>query len=184
MLAAPRVRLLELGACAGLNLLVDRYRWFGHGWEWGDADSSVRLATDGRHPGDVHIVDRAGCDLFPRDPADPADALILRSFLPHERDIEQLELDDAMALAARCGVRVDKADAIGWLKAELAADADDRSTYTVVWHSLFWPFLGPRQQRDAELLLSRAALSRRVARVSFEPHEWETAPRLQLTVYS
>ncbi len=184
MLGAPRVRLLELGACAGLNLLVDRYRWFGPDWEWGDADSPVRLATDGRNPGDIRIVERAGCDLVPRDPADPADSLIVRSFLPPERDIEQLELDDALTLASRFGVQVDKADAVEWLEAKLSAVEEDRSIYTVVWHSLFWSYLDPQQQTQIERLLSRAACKRKVARVSFEPHEWETAPRLQITVYS
>ncbi|MFC4500615.1 MULTISPECIES: DUF2332 domain-containing protein [Streptomyces] len=184
MLGAPKVRLLELGACAGLNLLVDRYRWFGPGWEWGDPDSPVRLVAHGKAPGDLTIVERAGCDLAPRDPADPADVLILHSFLPPERDIERMELDDALALAARSEVRVDKADAADWLAAELARPAGDGDVRTVVWHSLLWGYLTPRQQTDIERVLSEAAARMPLARAGFEPHNWGLAPRLQVTVYS
>ncbi|MFE6904699.1 DUF2332 domain-containing protein [Streptomyces sp. NPDC057717] len=184
MLQAPRVRLLEIGACAGLNLLVDKYRWFGPGWEWGDPDSPVRLAASGPSPGAVEIVDRAGCDLAPRNAADPADAMILQSFLPHERDIEQLELDEAIALAGRYGLEVEQADAVEWLADQLDPRKANRSVCTVVWHSLFWGYLDARQQADVERLLTHAAQSTRVARVGFEPHDWSTASRLQVTVYS
>ncbi|MFJ9007910.1 DUF2332 family protein [Streptomyces canus] len=184
LLAAPKVRLLELGACAGLNLHVDRYRWFGHDWQWGDRDSTVRLACTGASPGELEIVDRAGCDLTPRDPADPADVLILRSFLPPERDVELLELDDALALAARRGLRVDQADAAEWLDAKLAEPTGDRSVHTVVWHSLFWPYLGTRQQAVIERILSGAARRMPLARIALEPHTWSSPPRLQLTLYS
>lgn len=183
MLAAPKVRLLELGACAGLNLHVDRYRWFGHDRQWGDRDSTVRLAFTGTFPGELEIVDRAGCDLTPRDPANPADALILRSFLPPERDVELLELDEALALAARTGLRVDRADAVDWLEAKLAEPSGDRAVRTVVWHSLFWPYLGTRQQDAIERILSGAARRMPLARISLEPHTWTSPPRLQLTLY-
>ncbi|MGW7047829.1 DUF2332 family protein [Streptomyces avermitilis] len=183
MLAAPKVRLLEIGACAGLNLALDRYHWFGPGWEWGDAQSQVRLATTGPCPGDFDIVDRAGCDLVPRDPADPNDAMILRSFIPHERDIEQLELDDAMALAARTGIRVEKSDAVQWLRNELSKP-DEAGVYTVVWHSLFWWYLSPREHSEIEDILSTAAERMRLARICYEPSAWAGTPRLQTVLYS
>ncbi|MCW7944361.1 hypothetical protein AAW14_20415 [Streptomyces hygroscopicus] len=184
MLGAPRIRLLELGACAGLNLLLDRYRWFGPGWEWGDANSPVRLATDGPVPGDFGIVDRAGCDLAPRDAADPVDAMILRSFIPPERDIEQMELDDAMALAARTGLRIDKADVIEWLVTKLSATYDEPGVLTVVWHSLFWWYLPPEKQVAIDRILAMASRRIQLARVAFEPTSWSEAARLQVHVYS
>ncbi|WP_167449959.1 DUF2332 domain-containing protein [Streptomyces hyaluromycini] len=183
MLGAPKVRLLEIGACAGLNLLLDRYRWYGPGWEWGAPDSPVRLAAYGRPPGDFTIVERAGCDLAPRDPANPADVLILHSFLPPEREVERLELDDAIALAARSDVRVDKANAVDWLAAELARPTDGE-VRTVVWHSLMLGYLSPHQQDRLEGVLCEAATRMPLARVAFEPHSWTLPPRLQVTVYS
>ncbi|MFI5998780.1 DUF2332 domain-containing protein [Streptomyces sp. NPDC051362] len=183
MVAAPKVRLLEIGACAGLNLAFDRYRWFGHGWEWGDARSPVRLATTGPRPGDFEIVDRAGCDLEPRDPADSYDAMILRSFLPHEREVEQLELDDAISLAARVGTRVDRADAVEWLRKELSRPAEP-GVCTVVWHSLFWWYLSSRDHLAIEDILTAAAGRIQLARICYEPHAWSGVPRLQTVLYS
>ena len=100
-----RIQLLELGACAGLNLLFDRYRWFGQDWQWGDRNSPVRLTSKGRRPGDLEVITRAGCDLSPRDAGDPDDAMILRSLIPSERETDQWDLDDALALAARHAIR-------------------------------------------------------------------------------
>lgn len=184
MLRAQRVRLLEIGACAGLNLQLDRYHWFGPSWEWGDMQSPVRLATDGLAPTDFTIVDRAGCDLYPRDPSDPYDAMILRSFIPHEREIEQMELDDAIALAAKTGLHIERADAVEWLATQLAAAHCEQGVLTVVWHSLFWSYLTPDDHAAIDRILETAAQRGRLARVAFEPDNWSTAPRLQVHVYS
>ncbi|MEU3619908.1 DUF2332 domain-containing protein [Streptomyces sp. NPDC006872] len=184
MLDAQRIRLLEIGACAGLNLLLDKYHWFGPGWQWGDRSSPVRLAATGKPPGALEIVDRAGCDLAPRDAGNAADAMILRSFLPHEREVEQLELEEAMQLAATQSVRVARADAVSWLESELMASVHDKSVRTVLWHSLFWNYLTSRQKTEIEKLLQAAARRIPLAKVSYEPHDWATAPRLQVTVYS
>lgn len=183
MLGASRIRLLELGACAGLNLVFDRYRWFGKGWQWGDPDSPVRLTAAGRPPGDLEIVERRGCDLAPRDPANPADVAILRSFLPPERDFDLLNLDDAIQLAATSGVRVDKADAVTWLTERLAEDPGDDEVLTVVWHSMLWSYLPPAEQDEIERMLSGAARTRPVARVGYESHRFLTAAKLEINVY-
>ena len=46
------LRLLEVGASAGLNLRWDRYRYQANGFSWGPDDSPVRLAfeLDGKQP--------------------------------------------------------------------------------------------------------------------------------------
>jgi len=183
MLGAPKVRLLELGACAGLNLLLDRYWWFGNGWEWGHRNSTVRLVAPGRAPGDIEIVDRAGCDLMPRDPANPDDVAILRSFLPYEEEIHRLDFDDAIAVAAASDLRVDRSDAIDWLKRQLSAPPA-RSVTTVVWHSMFSGYLSPREQNAIDELLESTARHMPLARIAYEPHLWSGAPRLQVIDYS
>ncbi|HEX7738196.1 MAG TPA: DUF2332 family protein, partial [Marmoricola sp.] len=66
-----RVRLLEPGASAGLNLNIDRYRFVGSDWAYGPADSPLVLDTraGGVVAEDFAIVSRRGCDLAPVDAA-------------------------------------------------------------------------------------------------------------------
>jgi hypothetical protein len=45
-----RIRLLELGASAGLNLLLDFYRFRGTSWHFGSVDSKVQFVTPSRVP--------------------------------------------------------------------------------------------------------------------------------------
>lgn len=183
LIGAPSVRLLELGACAGLNLLFDRYWWLGNGWSWGDPNSPVRLAAPGNRPAAFQIVERAGCDLSPRDPADPDDVMILRSYFGYDWDIERLEFDEAIALAAIAPARVDEEDAVTWLQKQLGSTAG-KSVTTVVWHSMFWNFLDEKTQTTIEHVLAKASRRMNLVRIGYEPHRICTPPRLQMTVYS
>ena len=68
------LRVLEIGASAGLNLRWDHYRYTGPAGEWGDPDSPVEIAeafTGQRPPLDLRpsVVERRGCDPHPLDPA-------------------------------------------------------------------------------------------------------------------
>ena len=79
------LRVLEIGASAGLNLRWDRYRYTGPAGEWGDPGSPVEIAeafTGERPPLDVRppVVERRGCDPHPLDPdlrGHPAHAALL-----------------------------------------------------------------------------------------------------------
>ncbi|MFI1980782.1 DUF2332 domain-containing protein [Streptomyces wedmorensis] len=182
MLPLARVRLLEIGACAGLNLLLDHYHWRGTGWEWGPSASPLSLTADGPHPGELEIVERAGCDLAPRDPGDPADALILRSFLPVEHTEDLRRLEAAIAVAALIRPRVDQADAAPWLAKYLAEPAEG-GVLTVVWHSLVWHYLTPDHRSAVEAVLRDAARSGPVVRIAYEPSTWGAPVRLQVITY-
>lgn len=153
-----RVRLLELGASAGLNQLLDRFRITGEGWDWGPAGSPVQLLDAVEGPwavgspthgagvltaaGDpLEIVTARGCDLDPVDATSAEGRLRLTSFVwpfdvhRHER------LAGALQLAAAQPPIVDRASAAEWL-AEQLAGASDPDVLTVVWHSitqLYWP---------------------------------------------
>ncbi len=138
-----RVRLLEPGAAAGLNLNVDRYRLLGPGWSWGPSDSPLVLDTEapGVHPEDLQIVARRGCDLEPVDATSAEGAAYLRSWVwpftleRHER------LAAALAVAARHPVTVDRAPAARWLGEQLAQPVGP-DVVTVVWQSItqqYWP---------------------------------------------
>ena len=79
-----RVRLLEVGASAGLNLLVDRFGFSGDGWRHGPVDSTVQLegAIEGEvRPVPFSVVAARGCDLAPVDSTTPEGQLLLTSFV-------------------------------------------------------------------------------------------------------
>jgi hypothetical protein len=138
-----RVRLLELGASAGLNLNVDRYRVAGPDWGWGDPASPVVLDTGapGIRPEDVVVVDRRGCDRAPVDGTDPEQAAYLASFVwPTDRD-RLRRLGAALAVLRAHPVPVDRAPASAWLAEHLAGPAEP-GVLTVVWQSItrqYWP---------------------------------------------
>ncbi|HEY4606524.1 MAG TPA: DUF2332 domain-containing protein, partial [Acidimicrobiia bacterium] len=64
-----RFHLLDVGASAGLNLALDRYRYRYGDLEWGPTDADVVLTaeTRGMPPGlhDVEILSRIGLDINP-----------------------------------------------------------------------------------------------------------------------
>lgn len=166
-----RVRLWELGASAGLNQLVARFRVETDDWSWGPEQSPVRLlgAVHGSVvPVALDVVEARGCDLDPVDATSDQGRLRLTSFVwpfdvhRHER------LAGALRLAAAHPPTVDRASAADWLVAQLAELSTDSDTLTVVWHSvtqLYWP--------ATEVAAVRATLSaygrdRRVAEVGLE----------------
>lgn len=137
-----RVRLLEAGASAGLNLNVDRYRMVGPGWSWGPGSPLVLdTAAVGARPEEVEVVERRGCDLSPVDAATPEGARWLMSFVwPFDVD-RHARLAAALDVVRRHPVVVDRAPAADWLRERLAGPPDD-GVLTVVWQSItqqYWP---------------------------------------------
>ncbi len=141
-----RIRLLELGASGGLNLLIDRYAISGPGWSYGPMDSPLQLrdAVVGGVPAvrSFTIVDRGGCDLDPIDPASDDGRLLLTSFVWPD-DVHRFErLEAAFTVVDQVGASpVDRAPAADWLAAQLAGPAEP-GVLTVVWNSItqqYWP---------------------------------------------
>ena len=139
-----QVRLLEVGASAGLNLLVDRFRVSGSGWSYGPADSPLQLPDAVRgavRPVPFSVVSRRGCDLAPIDAGSPDGRLRLASFVwPHDLHRYQ-RLHAALQIAAAYPVTVDRAPAAEWLAGQLAVAPGD-GELTAVWHSItrqYWP---------------------------------------------
>ncbi|MFD7075204.1 DUF2332 family protein [Nocardioides sp. NPDC059952] len=84
-----RIRLLEPGASAGLNLLVDRYRFRGDDWAYGPTDSPLTIDTQsaGARPVPFEVVARRGCDLAPVDVSTAAGREYLTSFVYWPADV-------------------------------------------------------------------------------------------------
>lgn len=143
------LRVLEVGASAGLNLLFDRYRYEQDGWSWGPADSPLVVASPfaAAPPAaaPVEVVDRRGCDLDPVDPGTVEGRTRLRSFVWPDQTGRRTRLDAALAVAAAHPVTVDRADAVAWVRQHLAQPAP--GTVTVVAHSIVFQYLAPADQR-------------------------------------
>lgn len=164
-----RVRLLEVGASAGLNLLVDEFAITGDGWQWGPPDAPVQLvgAVQGPTvPIGVTILERRGCDLSPVDTTTSAGRVLLTSFVwPFDLD-RHARLAGALISAERHPVTVDAAGAAAWLPGVLADPPDD--VLTVVWHSitqLYWP---PTEVAAVEQILAEHGRNHWLATVGLE----------------
>jgi hypothetical protein len=164
------VRLLELGASAGLNLLVDRYFIAGDGWSHGPASSPLRLAQavlGPLVPAPFTVVQRRGCDLAPIDASTVEGRLRLTSFVwPH--DLHRHErLGAALAVAASHPVTVDSAPASSWL-ASMLEPAVAGGVLTVVWHSItrqYWP---PAEVTATSRVLDAARQRMPIAHIAME----------------
>lgn len=163
-----RVRLLEPGASAGLNLLVDHYRFVGPDWSWGPQESPLVLDTEvaGVRPEPLEVVERRGCDLSPVD-ASAGEARWLTSFVwPHHVD-RHARLAAALDVVRRHAVAVDRAPAAQWVEQQLATEPGE-DVLTVVWQSIteqYWPV----EEREAVAGAIEAARARMpLAHISME----------------
>lgn len=179
-----RVRLLEVGASAGLNLLVDSYRIVAGDWSWGPSDAPVRIEArvEGSFtPVPVEIVARRGCDLDPIDPTTDDGRLRLRSFIWPDNVERYRRLDGALEAAARQPALVDKSEATSWLRERLAEPVGD-DVLTVVWHSVVWQYLSPGQREEAEVAIATAAEHLPLVHAGMEPVDLRRAAQVHLTL--
>jgi hypothetical protein len=131
--------LLEVGASAGLNLRLDRFRFGGGGAAWGDPDSPVDLGglwaeapphADAR----FEVASRLGCDPHPIDPLSPAGRHALLASVWADQGARFRRLEGALALAARVPATVVRASADAFVAERLATPAP--GAVTVVCHSV------------------------------------------------
>lgn len=185
------LRLLELGASAGLNLRVDRYRYEQAGAAWGDPDSALRfvdLWTDGVPPlgTPAVIAQRSGCDRDPIDAALPESALTLLSYVWPDQDQRLGRLRAALDIAAELPVDIAHATIEDWLPEQLATAAP--GVATVVFHSVVWQYL-PESTRALVVATldeagARATTDAPLAYLRLEPAPVAYFPaQLRLTVW-
>jgi hypothetical protein len=181
------LRMLEIGASAGLNLRWDHYRYEARGATWGPADSPVRLCDFDGPPvppfdQSAEVAERAGCDPRPLDPASAGDRLTLLSYVWPDQLHRIRLLRAALAVAERVPVPIATATADEWL-AERLPDTTPGAA-TVVFHSIVMQYLSDdvRAKVD-ELIESAGRAATRVAplaRISMEPGGEEADVHLQM----
>ena len=161
------LRVLEVGASAGLNLRWDRFCYDTGVTIFGDPDSGVRFA--GWWEGDpadrpdlatgAEVAMREGCDRNPLDPTTEDGRTTLRSYLWPDQTERFERLDAALAIVARLPAPVVAADLGEWLEDRLTEPAP--GVATVVVHSIVWQYVS-KAARDR----MRAALRRAGARAT------------------
>jgi hypothetical protein len=165
------LRVLEIGASAGLNLRWDRFRYEAADWAFGDSASPARVPCEysgGRPPlpQTVWVVERAGCDPSPIDPTTDDGSLSLQSFVWPEQ-LERLQLlRAAIEVARRTPVTVDAASATDWLEERLARERGGSAT--VVFHSIMWGYMTD----DDRARITQALLDAGERATGGEPLAW------------
>lgn len=138
------VRLLEIGASAGLNQLWDCYHYdLGGLARWGHPHSSVTVTAEWTGPlppldAHVEVAERAASDTAPVDLDDPEARLRLRAYVWADQPARMKLLDAAIELVRRLKLRVEQGEAASWVTERLRERAEGCTT--VLYHSIAWEY--------------------------------------------
>jgi len=168
--------LLEIGSSAGLNLLIDRYRYDLGGVTAGPSDSPVLIKPDwsGNPPpeADVRIDSVRGVDIAPIDVTDRAAAERLMAYIWVDAPERLARVAGAIRMIDAKPVDLIQGDAADWVEARLAAPQAAGSC-RVLMHSIVWQYLpAATQVRIAaamETASAAATFERPLAWVRMEP---------------
>lgn len=152
------LRLREIGASGGLNLLADRWCYRLGALRWGDAGSMVRLTPHWQGPEpalpmDFRILERRGVDIHPLDFRD--DAVVRRglAYIWPDQAARVANFRAAVRALRASPVRVEAGDAAHWLPTVL--DPRD-GVATVVFHSIMWQYMPPATRTAVEAAIRSA----------------------------
>lgn len=140
----PKIEIIEIGSSAGLNLMIDRYRFDLGGVMVGPAESPVTIVPEWKGPPPpavpIEILGTRGCDVQPIDATDPAAEARLAAYVWAEKPDRAARLKTAIAMLRDRPVRLDHADAADWVEARLGEPQAEGVT-RVLMHSVVWQYL-------------------------------------------
>jgi hypothetical protein len=133
------LRVLEVGASAGLSLRFDHFHYGDGRVHWGDPRSPVDLdglwdEVPAHLEAPIEVLSRRGCDPSPLDPERGDHRLALQASVWADQVARFRRLRGALELAARVPAAVDAASIMQWLPPRLAEREDGAAT--VVYHSI------------------------------------------------
>lgn len=167
---ADRFHLVDLGTSAGLNLLLDRYRYRWNGVGWG-GDSPLMLVTENRGapvtPREIEVLSRTGLDLHPVDPANSEDRAWLEALVWPEHRERRERLQAALEVAASAvDVELIAGDALELLGPII--DGLPGEEPAVVMHSFVLNQFHPTARERVGEILEACRARRPVHRISME----------------
>lgn len=153
------LRVLEVGASAGLNLRFDHFAYDTGRQVLGPPDSPVRfsgiwIGEPPRLPPRVEVAERRGCDRNPLDATTEDGRLTLLSYVWPDQLERIARLEAAIEVARRVPVTVDPGDAATWAEAQLAQPV--AGVATVVVHSIVLQYLPPERRRRFRAVMEAA----------------------------
>lgn len=161
---------LDVGTSAGLNLLLDRYRFDFSGEAVGPPDASVHLACDVTGPAPVGpappLAWRRGLDRSPVDVTDPREARWLQACVWPEQTDRLARLRAALLVAAADPPDVVAGDAVGGLDDALAPAPHD--AHVVVSHTWTLAYLDQERRLDFDDRLAALGQQRAITRLGLE----------------
>ncbi len=105
------VRLFEIGASAGLNLLVDRFGFVDSARRHFGSPATDAIVLENSWTGrelkawpSLRVIERAGCDVMPIDPRSTEGRLSLTAYVWADQTVRFERLRAALALAQRVNV--------------------------------------------------------------------------------
>lgn len=155
------LRLLEVGASAGLNLVWDRYFYSSGEAGFGPDDSPVRFVDvyeSGLPPfgARIEVAERRGCDTSPLDPCSDQDRITLTAYVWPDQQERLRSLRAALPIACAEGVQIERAGADEWIATRLAERS--QGTATVVFHSLVMQYLEQAARKRFHETVERAGV--------------------------
>lgn len=146
------LRLLEVGASAGLNLRWDRYRYEADGFSWGPPQSPVKLEfeLEGKEapalPAMVEIASRQGCDASPIDPTTAEGELTLLTFVWPDQTERIARMRSALEVAREEPAELERESAAAWARRMLAGPIPGQAT--VIYHSIVSQYLSDEERQS------------------------------------
>ena len=183
----PRFECLEIGSSAGINLMLDRYRYELGGVGVGPQSGALEFTPEWRgppppdHP--IGFASLRGCDIAPVDLADPAQALRLKAYIWPEHSVRFARMDAAIAAARQSPPDLVRMNAAEFVEAELAR-SQAAGTTRVLMHSIVWHYVPAYQKARVAAAMAaagaRATVERPLAWVALEANR--TVHHHELTV--
>lgn len=182
--------LLEIGSSAGLNLLIDRYRYDLGGVTAGPDASPVLIKPEWRGgpppAAGVRIDSVRGVDIAPIDVTDPVAAERLMAYIWIDAPERTARVEAALRMIEAQPIDMVQGDAADWVEARLA-EPQAAGTCRVLMHSVVWPYLDEGRRTRIVTALDeagkRATLDTPLAWLRMEWDSGHTPHRIRLKTW-